>query len=138
MLLNYLQFFFASIRKMLDDMDAQQNMSHQYIKMITDAVHDFSNKDISLKTLAAQLNMHPSYLGSIFRQQTGFYFNDYLNEERLKYAAKLMEDNRVRLKDIADMVGFSSQTYFNRQFKKRFNSSPNAYRRELKLKNPGD
>ncbi len=51
----------------------------------SEIIHDFSNKDISLKTLAAQLDMHPSYLGSIFHQQTGYYFNDYLNEERLKY-----------------------------------------------------
>ena len=78
--------------------------------------------------------MHPSYLGSIFHQQTGYYFNDYLNEERLKYAAKLMEDNSVRLKDISDMAGFSSQTDFTRQFKKYFNQSPNTYRKNLKMR----
>ena len=126
---------------MLSARELPQSAAQQYVRMIMEEVHNFSNKDVSLKTLAARLNMHPSYLGSIFHQQTGYYFNDYLNEERLKYAAKLMEnsntvatDSNIRLKDIADMTGFSSQTYFNRQFKKRFNASPNTYRRELKLK----
>ncbi len=125
---------FRSVREIPNTREVPQGAAQQYVRMIMDEVHNFSNKDVSLKTLAARLNMHPSYLGSIFHQQTGYYFNDYLNEERLKYAARLMENSNIRLKDIADMTGFSSQTYFNRQFKKRFNASPNAYRRELKLK----
>lgn len=137
-ILECIRFLYRSVRQHLMEHSMQQGIAHQYVRMIMDSVHDFSNKDISLKTLAAQLNMHPSYLGNIFHQQTGYYFNDYLNEERLKYAAQLMEDNDVRLKDIADMAGFSSQTYFNRQFKKYFNASPNSYRRELKIKKPGD
>ena len=56
--------------------------------------------------------MHPSYLGNIFHQQTGYYFNDYLNEERLKYAAELMKETGLKMKEIVDQSGFSSQTYF--------------------------
>lgn len=133
-ILTGIRSLFRSVREIPDTREVPQGAAQQYVRMIMDEVHNFSNKDVSLKTLAARLNMHPSYLGSIFHQQTGYYFNDYLNEERLKYAAKLMENSNIRLKDIADMTGFSSQTYFNRQFKKRFNASPNAYRRELKLK----
>ncbi len=119
---------------MLEEAGKSAAATHQYVKRIIEMIHDFSNKDLSLKTLASQLDMHPSYLGSIFHQQTGYYFNDYLNEARLKYAAGLMADNSIRLKDISDMAGFSSQTYFNRQFKKYFNQSPNVYRRNLRLK----
>ena len=133
-ILSNIRSLFLSVRDMLSARELPQSAAQQYVRMIMEEVHNFSNKDVSLKTLAARLNMHPSYLGSIFHQQTGYYFNDYLNEERLKYAAKLMENSNIRLKDIADMTGFSSQTYFNRQFKKRFNASPNTYRRELKLK----
>lgn len=111
-----------------------QTAAYPCVDAVINAVHEFSDKDISLKTLAARLNMHPSYLGSIFHQQTGYYFNDYLNEERLKYAAGLMENTDMKLKDIVDKAGFSSQTYFNRQFKRRYGTAPNAYRREMKLK----
>ena len=131
-ILSYLKELVVTVQEMLESAGA--GITHQYVNRIIEIIHDFSNKDISLKTLAAQLDMHPSYLGSIFHQQTGYYFNDYLNEERLKYAAKLMEDNSVRLKDISDMAGFSSQTYFNRQFKKYFNQSPNTYRKNLKMR----
>ena len=67
-------------------------------------------------------------------QQTGYYFNDYLNEERLKQAVALIETTDLKLKDIVGRVGFSSQTYFNRQFKSRYGMTPNVYRRELRMK----
>ncbi|MFV0502448.1 MAG: response regulator [Lachnospirales bacterium] len=110
-----------------------QNSVYPYVDVVIEAIQDISNKDISLKTLAAQLDMHPSYLGNIFHKQTGYYFNDYLNEERLKYAAKLMENTSLKLKEIVEKTGFSSQTYFNRLFKRRFGVPPLAYRREMKL-----
>lgn len=131
---NYIRRFFKAVKAVLERRKALQSTSYPCVDAVIQSVHDFSNKDISLKTLAARLNIHPSYLGNIFHQQTGFYFNDYLNEERLKYATELMETTNYKLKDIVDMAGFSSQTYFNRLFKRKYNVSPNAYRREVKMK----
>ena len=38
------------------------------------------------------------------------------------------------MKEIVDKSGFSSQTYFNRLFKRKYGTSPLAYRREMKSK----
>lgn len=134
-LVAYLCSFVETCYEVLTQRQEFQSSAYPYVDAVIQAVHDFSNKEISLKTLASQLNMHPSYLGNIFHQQTGLYFNDYLNEERLKYAAELMETTTLKLKDIVDKTGFSSQTYFNRLFKRRFGMSPLSYRREIKLRN---
>lgn len=93
------------------------------VNAVIKAIEEFKDKDISLKTLAARLNVSPSYLGTVFKQQTGYYFNDYLTEARIRYAAKLIETTDMKMKDIVDEVGFSSQTYFNRMFK-RFSMYP--------------
>lgn len=103
------------------------------VDAVIKAIHEFSDKDISLKTLATKLNVSPSYLGNIFRQQTGSYFNDYLTEARLQFAADLIQHTDMKMKDIVEKVGFSSQTYFNRTFKRYYNLSPVAYRRKVKL-----
>jgi two-component system response regulator YesN len=134
-LLAYLKSFVETCYEILARRQEFQTNTYPYVDTVIQAVHDFSNKEISLKTLASSLDMNPSYLGNIFHQQTGYYFNDYLNEERLKYAAELMETTPLKLKDIVDKAGFSSQTYFNRLFKRRFGMSPLSYRREMKLKN---
>lgn len=130
----YLHTFIHTGYEVLSQKQQLQTATYPCVDAVINAVHEFSDKDISLKTLAAKLNMHPSYLGNIFHQQTGFYFNDYLNDERLKYAAGLMENTDMKLKDIVDQAGFSSQTYFNRLFKRRYGAPPNAYRRELRAR----
>lgn len=129
---DYIQEFVSVCFQLLKKQQTAQSSYFPCVDAVIQAVHEFSNKEISLKTLASQLDMHPSYLGNVFHQQTGYYFNDYLNEERLKYAAGLMEQTELKMKEIVDMTGFSSQTYFNRLFKRRFGASPLAYRRELR------
>lgn len=112
----------------------QQSM-YPCVDAVIKAVHEFSDMDISLKTLAAKLNVTPSYLGTVFHQQTGYYFNDYLAEARLKYAADLLENTDLKIKDIVEKIGFASQTYFNRSFKRYYDTSPVNYRRDKKVHN---
>lgn len=130
----YLKQFISTCYQILANLQSAQSSQYPCVDAVIDAIHEFSNKEISLKTLASQLNMHPSYLGNIFHQQTGYYFNDYLNEERLKYAAELMKETGLKMKEIVDQSGFSSQTYFNRLFKRKYGTSPLAWRREMKSK----
>nr|WP_300840214.1 response regulator [uncultured Acetatifactor sp.] len=111
----------------------QQSM-YPMVDAVIKTIHEFSDKDISLKTLAFKLNVTPSYLGTVFHQQTGYYFNDYLTDARLKYAAHLLEHTDMKIKDIVDKIGFSSQTYFNRSFKRYFDTSPISYRRDKKIR----
>ncbi len=135
-LLAYLTRFLSACFDICEKKQATQAAAYPYVNTVIAAVHDFSNKEVSLKTLAAKLNLNPSYLGTVFHQQTGRYFSDYLNEERLKYAVSLMKDTNMKLKEIVDLAGFSSQTYFNRQFRRKYGVSPNAYRMEIKLNLP--
>ena len=111
---------------------ASQSM-YPCVNAVIKSIEEFKEKDISLKTLAARLHVSPSYLGTVFKQQTGYYFNDYLTEARIRYAAKLIETTDMKMKDIVEKVGFSSQTYFNRMFKRFFNVSPVTYRRDKKI-----
>lgn len=111
----------------------QQSM-YPCVDAVIKSVQESDDKDISLKTLALKLNVSPSYLGTIFRRQTGYYFNDYLAEVRLKKAAELLEETDMKIKDIVDKTGFSSQAYFTRTFKRYYNVSPASYRRERSAK----
>ncbi|GHU06518.1 DNA-binding response regulator [Spirochaetia bacterium] len=113
-----------------------QNPMSSCVRAVINAVRELCNKNISLKTLAAKFNVSPSYLGNAFKTQTGYYFNEYLTEVRLKYAANLLETTDLRMKEIVEQVGFSSQTYFNRVFKRRFSLSPVQYQRQKRTAPP--
>lgn len=134
LMLQYIHDYVHICYGILAEKKERPSASYPAVDAVVNAIRESPEKDISLKTLAAKMNIHPSYLGSIFHQQTGYYFNDYLNEERLKLAVSLIETTDLKLKDIVSRVGFSSQTYFNRQFKSRYGMTPNVYRRELRMK----
>lgn len=126
-LLRYALGFLSSSDLLLERM--QQSM-YPCVDAVIKSISDLSNRDVSLKTLAARLNVTPSYLGMVFHRQTGYYFNDYLAKIRLEKAADLLEHTDLKLKEIVEKTGFSSQPYFTRSFKRFFNTSPLNYRRE--------
>ncbi|MDG0810747.1 helix-turn-helix transcriptional regulator [Cohnella rhizosphaerae] len=53
---------------------------------------------------------------------------DYINEVRLQNAVLLLETNNWQVNEISEKVGFSSQSYFFKLFKKRFGTTPKDYR----------
>ena len=52
---------------------------------------------------------------------------EVINITRLKKAAELLAQGAHKIYEIADMVGFSSQSNFTRSFQKQFNITPTEY-----------
>lgn len=113
--------------------DSMQKVIHPYVSAAIRKMQDFSDLDLSVKTVAAQMGISPAYLGHLFRQQTGAYFNDYLANIRLEHAERLVATTNLKISEIVEKTGFASQTYFNRIFKRTFGVSPLAYRRQKKV-----
>lgn len=102
---------------------------HPYIKQILIQIsHHYSDNNISIKTFANEFSVNPSYLGQLFRSQTGKYFNDYLLSVRLDSAKIYLSNTDLKIGEIAEKVGFNSQSYFNRIFKSTTGVSPLEYR----------
>jgi len=53
--------------------------------------------------------------------------NELINLARLKKAAELLHDGMLKIYEISDIVGYSSQTYFGQNFLKQFGLSPSDY-----------
>ena len=67
---------------------------------------------------------------------TGQSTNEFLQNFRLKYAARLLTESDRPISDIAYDVGFSDPYYFSRAFKKLFEMSPKQWRQEHSGENP--
>lgn len=85
--------------------------------------------DLSLESTAAELQVSPGYLSRLMKRETGFSFVEYLNRVRVKKAAQLMADPAAKAFEVAERVGYRSQHYFSRAFKKVTGSSPTESRR---------
>ena len=74
--------------------------------------------DHSLKTYAELLNVHPSYLSSLFRKETGVTLTEYVNQKRVEHGVFLLNTTNMQIQTIAQQCGFSDINYFTRIFKK--------------------
>ncbi len=85
----------------------------------------------TLESAADYINLSASYLSTIFKEETGMAFSDYLIAQKMEYAAKLMQDITYRTYEISEMLGYSNPKNFTRAFKKHFGQSPREYRNQL-------
>ncbi|AEF81914.1 response regulator [Leadbettera azotonutricia] len=84
-------------------------------------------KEISLGSIAKEINISPYYLSKLFRKHTGKSCTELITDERVEAAKKLLLQNRSS-KEACYQVGFNSQNYFAKIFKKLTGMTPGEYR----------
>jgi len=83
---------------------------------------------ISLNDVAEELGISIFYLSKIIKKNTGKNFTDILSEKRIAVAMEMLSENRS-VKEITYAVGFNSQNYFTKVFKKYVGCTPREYRK---------
>jgi len=89
----------------------------------------FGEPHLSLEEVAAAAQISPGYLSRLLKHETGFSFVDYLTRVRINKAVQIMSDPAVKVYEVAEAVGYQSQHYFSRAFKRVFGRSPVEYRK---------
>jgi two-component system response regulator YesN len=87
------------------------------------------NPDLCLEDAAVELQISPGYLSRLMKRETGYSFVEYLNRIRVKKATLLMNDPSAKAFEVAERVGYRSQHYFSRAFKKVTGTSPTDHRK---------
>ncbi len=110
----------------------QQYSLRQYSPLIQKVINQINlhmNSNLSLKSLAAQCYISPSYLSNVFKQETGQTLTDYISTRRMERAAKLLLTTNARVAVIAEEVGILDVNYFTKMFKSATGQTPTHYRR---------
>lgn len=95
------------------------------IKTIKD---NYTEPNLSIKSLGLKLYMSPAYLCTIYKKETGKTINHYITELRIEKAMELLKDRSMKFLDISISVGYLDQNYFTKVFKKNTNMTPSEYR----------
>ncbi len=88
---------------------------------------NFAQK-ISLRSIAAEFFVSPSYLSRTFSRITGVTITEHINAVRIKESERLLLTGGATVSVIAESVGFSSQTHFERVFKSVTHTRPLDFR----------
>ena len=84
--------------------------------------------DISVKSIAEQLNLDRSYFANIFKKDTGISPSQYIISYRMKKALHLLNSEKYSVSIIATSVGYSDLFTFSRSFKKFYGTPPQRYK----------
>jgi AraC-like DNA-binding protein len=85
-------------------------------------------EEIRLNTLADIAGMSPSAFSRFFKSHTGRNLSEYIIEQRLGYASRMLVDTSNSIAEICYACGFNNLSNFNRIFKKKKNCSPSEFR----------
>lgn len=90
--------------------------------------HYYLNKDISLNSVAAELNINQRYLSYVINKHKAKDFASYINELRINYIIDQLKNDenylKYKISYLADQCGFSSHSRFTITFKKVTGVSP--------------
>lgn len=88
----------------------------------------FKNPSLMLQDVAKAVNMSNSRFSTVFSQQSGQTFTEYLMFLRLNKAKEMLRTTDMRSSQIATEVGYNDSHYFSYIFKKNFGITPSEYR----------
>lgn len=103
----------------------------QLVKDVARNINSKLYQKITVEELACNHNVSSSYLSHHFRQQTGKRLTDYIAEQKIDEAIRLMQTTDMSLAQIAYQLSFSSQSYFHATFKKVTGMNPGKYPRNM-------
>lgn len=109
------------------------NVDQKYMDKLHEVIiSNLSNHDLNVDTLADMLSTSKSTLYRKVKGNTGLNINEYIRLCRLKQAAEMLSSQKYRVNEVADLVGFSSPSYFATSFQKQFNISPSNFVKQLR------
>lgn len=105
-----------------------------YSKVMKEIVYEISQnltKNLTLKEIASNHDIHPVHLARKFKTETGITFIAYINELRIDLAKYYFHLNEYRLSEVVHLAGFNSHSYFTKVFKKITGQTPTKYIKQL-------
>ncbi len=98
------------------------------IRAAVEYVDSHYKNDLNLKGMARLFHYNAVYFGQLFKKETDYYFNDYLNQVRITHACRMLEQTDLSASEISERVGYKYVDHFYRHFKLIKGMTPGKYR----------
>ncbi len=84
-------------------------------------------QEVSVSAAARAAGCSRSHLSRLFRKHTGDTFENYVIRKRVQVGKRLLLDPNKSVAEVAELAGFSDQSYFSRVFRKVVGCSPSRF-----------
>lgn len=99
-------------------------------RRVIDYIQTHLGQEFDLQELAAALNLGPRHFSRLFRNTLGTTPYRYVVNERIRQARMMLAKQHLSIVEIAQALGFASQSHFSTVFQKATGISPRRYRQQ--------
>lgn len=100
------------------------------IARLKNYVYDHISDEITRNELADHVGLSPSYLSTYFSRETGSTISDFIRQERIHFAMRLLRQTNLPVSVIGQNVGYDSLSYFSSVFRSIAGCTPREYRKK--------
>lgn len=109
--------------------DMSLNRQYEYVEKINHYIEQrYDDVDFGILQIAEEIGVSASYLSKIYKQITNINIVDRVTDKRMEAAARLLEEGETTTNAVYAKVGYASNNYFYRVFKKYYGVTPRLYR----------
>lgn len=118
-------------------MDAKNHLTEyqseqiETIRAIHKQLMEHMEQRFTIDALSKQYLMNPTTLKNLFKSIYGTSIAAHMREHRMEQAARLLRETDFSIAEIAEQVGYDSQSRFSAAFKEYSGKLPKNYRSEL-------
>lgn len=116
-----------------DDLVADRREASPSAPLATSALKVLERRyrevELTLDDVASELQVSPGHLSRVLKASTGNSFVEALARVRVRKASVLLADPAVKMYEVAEQVGYASQHYFSRAFRRVLGVAPSEYRK---------
>ena len=106
----------------------RKNRYSKPILQCIEFIHNNLREPIALPELAEFVKKNPSYLSTLFKQETGRSISKYIQIKKIEESTLLLGETDMTISQIAESLSFTTQSYFSAVFKAHFGETPQQYR----------
>ncbi|MDR6724426.1 YesN/AraC family two-component response regulator [Paenibacillus amylolyticus] len=103
-------------------------VKHPEISKIIEYIGQHYDQDITVKSMSRYVMMGENYVSALFKKKTGHTLIHYLHGVRMEKAAEYLRETNLPVQEIGYRVGFGSDNYFIKIFKRWTGCTPSQYR----------
>ncbi len=103
-----------------------------WLGLLLDYMDDAFDQKWSLRSMAAEMGVHPVYLCRTFSEHFGCTLGEYIRRQRILRGWQLLMTGSGSVAEIATQSGFADQCHFTRAFKNHFGMTPGKCRRQVR------
>ncbi len=128
---NLHQFFFEKIMLYFDRLQSNKD-ENPVIFQIKEYLHqNYAVPSLSVPDISDHVHLSPTYVCTLFKNETGQTLNQYLTDYRIKMSKQFLSDPLYKITDISAKVGYSDGNYYSKAFRKIVGLSPSEYREKM-------